>query len=133
VPREYRLHRRVQFYETDAAGIVHFTWFFRYMEEAEHAMWREAGLSIHPPNSDVGWPRVKAAFDYHRPLRFEEEFDISIRVVAVGRRTIDYECLVTRGSEKIASGRLSIACVQKRQGEPMQSIDIPAHIRELLQ
>ena len=44
-----RLTRRVQFYETDAAGIVHFSWFFRYMEEAEHALWREAGLSIHPP------------------------------------------------------------------------------------
>ena len=43
---EYRLRRRVQFYETDAAGIVHFSWFFRYMEEAEHALWREAGLSI---------------------------------------------------------------------------------------
>jgi YbgC/YbaW family acyl-CoA thioester hydrolase len=133
MPREYRLHRRVQFYETDAAGIVHFTWFFRYMEEAEHAMWREAGLSIHPPDSDIGWPRVKAAFDYHRPLRFEEEFDVTVRITGIGRRTIDYECLVTRGEEKIATGRLSIACVQKRQGEAMQSIDIPAHVRELLQ
>ena len=46
MPSEYRLKRRVQFYETDMAGIVHFSWFFRYLEEAEHAMWREAGLSI---------------------------------------------------------------------------------------
>ena len=51
---EYRLRRRVQFYETDAAGIVHFSWFFRYMEEAEHALWREAGLSIAPIVADVG-------------------------------------------------------------------------------
>ena len=46
MPCEYRLKRRVQFYETDMAGIVHFSWFFRYLEEAEHAMWRAAGLSI---------------------------------------------------------------------------------------
>ena len=46
MPCEYRLKRRVQFYETDMAGIVHFSWFFRYLEEAEHAMWREAGLTI---------------------------------------------------------------------------------------
>ena len=45
MPCEYRLKRRVQFYETDMAGIVHFSWFFRYLEEAEHAMWREAGLT----------------------------------------------------------------------------------------
>jgi len=61
VVSEYRLRRRVQFYETDAAGIVHFSWFFRYMEEAEHALWREAGLSIAPIVADVGWPRVAAS------------------------------------------------------------------------
>ena len=36
----------VEFAETDAAGIVHFSVFFRYMEEAEHAVWRQAGLDI---------------------------------------------------------------------------------------
>ena len=60
---EYRLRRRVHFYETDAAGLVHFSWFFRYMEEAEHALWRESGLSIHPPGSDVGFPRVSTSFE----------------------------------------------------------------------
>ena len=33
---EYRLTRRVQFYETDMAGIVHFSNYFRMMEEVEH-------------------------------------------------------------------------------------------------
>ena len=41
--REFTYRRRVQFYETDLAGIVHFSWYPRYMEEAEHAMWRDAG------------------------------------------------------------------------------------------
>ncbi len=132
MPREFRLKRRVQFYETDAAGIVHFTWFFRYMEEAEHALWREAGLSIHPPDSDIGWPRVRASFDYHRPLRFEEEFDVLIRVAAINRRTIQYECVVSRRDEKIASGTLSIACARRRPGEPLESVDIPAEVRDRL-
>lgn len=129
MPREFLHRRRVQFYETDAAGVVHFTWFFRYMEEAEHAMWRDAGLTIHDPASDVGWPRVKAAFDYHRPLRFEDEIDIRIRVIAVNRRTLDYECVITRADETIATGRITAACV-RRQGGQMQSIDIPQDIRE---
>ena len=41
---EYRYHRRVQFADTDQAGVVHFSWFARYMEEAEHALWRAADL-----------------------------------------------------------------------------------------
>ncbi len=80
MPSEYRLKRRVQFYETDMAGIVHFSWFFRYLEEAEHAMWREAGLSI-AGGGGIAWPRVDASFEFHRPLRFEDEFEVHLRIV----------------------------------------------------
>src|SRR5918992_6210804 len=107
---EYVHRRRVQFYETDAAGIVHFSWFFRYMEEAEHALWRAAGLSIAPAGSEIGWPRLTASFEYHRPLRFEDEFEAHIRITAMDRHTIRYRCLLTRGTERVASGELAIAC-----------------------
>jgi YbgC/YbaW family acyl-CoA thioester hydrolase len=128
LPSEYRLKRRVQFYETDAAGIVHFTWFFRYMEEAEHALWREAGLSIAPPEAKIGWPRVAASFDYHRPLRFEDEFEVCIRIAAITEKNIRYTCLMTRGETKIATGSLTIACVSKGPQGAMKSIPIPAEI-----
>ena len=133
MPKEHRLTRRVQFYETDAAGMVHFTSFFRYMEEAEHALWRDAGLSIAPEGSAIGWPRVAASFEYHRPLRFEEEFAITIRVVAVNARTIEYACEITRDGSKVATGALRIACVSRRPGEPLQSIEIPADIAQRFQ
>jgi acyl-CoA thioester hydrolase len=128
LPTEFRLRRRVQFYETDVAGIVHFSWFFRYMEEAEHALWREAGLSIHPTQSDIGWPRVSASCDFHRPLRFEQEFDVEIRVTDVTKRTISYSCVMTQDGQKIATGYLKIACVRKGTDGGMRSIDIPPEI-----
>ena len=125
---EYRLRRRVQFYETDSAGMVHFSCFFRYMEEAEHAMWREAGLSIAPEGADVGFPRVSVACEYHRPLRFEDEFDVSIRITAIGDKTITYACVMSKGDTRVASGTLTIACVRKRAGEPMKATSIPPEI-----
>jgi acyl-CoA thioester hydrolase len=128
VPSEYRLRRRVQFHETDAAGIVHFSWFFRYMEEAEHALWRDAGISIHRAGAEIGWPRVAASFEFRRPLRFEDEFDVRLRIAEMTRRTIRYACVLTQEDTTIASGELTIACVLKRPHEPMKSIDIPADI-----
>ena len=125
---EHRLMRRVQFHETDAAGLVHFSAFFRYMEEGEHALWRAAGLSIAPPASEIGWPRLAASFEYHRPLRFEDEFEIRMQVTAVARSTIAYRCLLTRGDEAIATGRLTIICVDKRPQEPLKPISIPPDI-----
>src|SRR5262245_66426110 len=87
---EHRLMRRVQFHETDAAGLVHFTAFFRYLEEAEHELWRAAGLSIHPPGTEVGFPRLSTSFEYHQPMRFEDEFEVHIRVVEMKKRTLRY-------------------------------------------
>ena len=127
---EYRFTRRVQFYETDVAGIVHFSWFFRYMEEAEHAMWREAGLSIHPPDSDIGWPRIASSFEFYRPLRFEDEFDVHLRIAEMTKKTIRYECTLTKNGEKLASGSMTIACVQKKP--VMRGIEIPEDIAQRL-
>ncbi len=132
MPSEYRLKRRVQFYETDMAGIVHFSWFFRYLEEAEHAMWREAGLSI-AGGSGIAWPRIEASFEFHRPLRFEDEFDVHLRIIAKDARTIRYEGVITKGGTAIATGKMTIKCVRKVPGEPMKSVDIPADVDAALQ
>ena len=132
MPSEYRFRRRVQFYETDAAGIVHFSWFFRYMEEAEHALWREAGLSIASPDSEIGWPRVAASFDYHSALRFEQEFDVQLRVAALTKKTIRYTCLLTRDGTKVATGSLTVVCVRRQPNQQMKAIEIPPEIAALL-
>ena len=129
---EYRLKRRVHFHETDGAAIVHFSRYFAYLEEAEHALWRAAGLSIALPGSEIGWPRVQAAFDYHAPLRFEDEFEVLIRIVAIETRKIRYTCRLTRGETKIASGTLTIVCVSHQHGQAMRAISIPPHVRERL-
>ena len=125
---ELRLKRRVQFYETDAAGIVHFSWFFRYMEEAEHAMWRAAGLRIESRGAEIGWPRVATSFDFHKPLQFEDEFEVWIRVAAITTKSIRYSCVLTHDGAKVATGTLTAVCVSQRPNEPMKSIPIPPDI-----
>ena len=131
MPSHYRLKRRVQFYETDAAGIVHFSWFYRYMEEAERALWREVGLSIAPrEEEEVGFPRVSASFDFNRPLYFEDEFEIDLVVKEITEKTICYTATVTSGDNHIATGSLTIICVRKTLGKPMKAIAIPAGIAD---
>ncbi|MET0556112.1 MAG: thioesterase family protein [Vicinamibacteria bacterium] len=118
----------MQFHETDAAGLVHFSVFFRYMEEAEHALWRAAGLSIAERGSGIGWPRLETSFEFRQPLRFEDEFEIAIRVVELASRTMRYQCRLTKDGALVATGRLTIVCVRKAAGEPLRAIAIPAEI-----
>ena len=129
---EIRIRRRVQFSETDVAGIVHFSNFFRYFEDAEHALWREAGLSVHPTQSSIGWPRVAAACEFHRPLRFEQEFDITVRIAEMSRRAITYAGEITSGADRIATGTWKIACVIKLPDGSMKSTEIPDEVASRL-
>lgn len=127
------IQRRVAFSETDAAGIVHFANYFRYFEDAEHALWREAGLSIHPQHSAIGWPRVTASCDYHRPLRFEQEFEIHVAIADISARTIRYEGTISRGGERVASATWKIACVNTLPDGSLKSTNIPADVLERLE
>jgi acyl-CoA thioester hydrolase len=129
---EIRVRRRVQFSETDVAGIVHFSNFFRYFEDAEHALWRENGLCIHEAAAPIGWPRVAASCEYHRPLRFEQEFDVTVRVGELAKRTITYTGEITRDGERIATGTWKIACVAKLPDGSMKSTEVPVDVASRL-
>ncbi|MBM3457876.1 MAG: acyl-CoA thioesterase, partial [Armatimonadetes bacterium] len=110
---EFRMTHRVEFAHTDMAGIMHFSNFFRLMEETEHAFFRSLGLSIMLREGDrvVGWPRVHAACDYRRPLRFEDEVDVALRVVEKKEKALTYQFTFHRlaePAETAAVGRLTV-------------------------
>lgn len=132
VPGSFHYRRRVEFADTDMAGIVHFSMFFRYMEEAEHALWRAAGMTIASVGEETGWPRVAASFDFKAPLRFEEECDVAVRIAGTGRRTLEYAFTITRDGRTIGTGTITTACVSKRPGEPMKAIDLPMEVVDRL-
>ena len=129
---EFVHRRRVQFADTDAAGIVHFTTYFRYVEEAEHAMWRAAGLSISTPGANYSFPRISASMEYHAPLRFEEEIDVRIRIVEAGSRTVRYDAVIWRGTTRIGTGRMMMACVTTGKDGALEAVPFPEHIRQAL-
>src|ERR671918_807088 len=121
----FRYTRHVKFYETDLAGVVHFSNYFRYMEEAEHALWRAAGLTVDRAGADLGWPRVSVKFDYRNPLFFEDEFVIVVRIDPVTTRRIKSSFMIPGGDKSIGSGSMVTACAT-RQPDSMRAVEIPA-------
>lgn len=135
---EYRIVRRVEFSETDMAGIVHYSNFFRYMESAEHAFFRSIGFSVVPRKVDppVGWPRVHAECDYRRPIRFEDEIEIQMYVTGKKSKSLTYGFWFRKldGSEmvEVAHGSLTVVCVRHESGR-MKAASIPKEIARKIQ
>jgi 4-hydroxybenzoyl-CoA thioesterase/acyl-CoA thioester hydrolase len=132
----YHTRRRVEFRDTDAAGIVHFSAFFVYMEQAEHEMLRSLGTSVawrsDEFGGEIGWPRVSASCDYRSAARFEELLDIEVCVGRLGRKSVTYQFHITRDGTDIAHGSLTAVCCVIRPGGINESIEIPAWLREKL-
>ena len=134
MPYEFKLTRLVEFWETDMAGIVHFSNFFRMMEAAEHAFFRSLGFTIHEQEieSPVGWPRVSASCDYRAPLRFEDEVEIHLIVAEVRSRSIRYQFIFRKVADgvEVARGSVAAVCatVDKTTGN-LVAILIPDRIR----
>ena len=131
---EFKATRRVEFSETDMAGIVHFSNFFRYMETAEHAFYRSLGFSVIMDqfNPSLGFPRVHAACDYKKPLRFEEVVEIHLLVKEKRSRVLSYLLRFHNVSANppvlVATGVLTVVCVAHHSDGRMEAVAIPEQL-----
>lgn len=134
MPYEFTATRRVEFSETDLAGIVHFSNFFKYMETVEHGFWRSLGGSVVMPQFDppLGLPRVHASCDFRRPLRFEDVVEMRLRVTEKRARTLSYEIRFRRiepgPAEEVAVGKLTVVCVAKKPDGSLQAVPFPPEL-----
>src|SRR6267154_189991 len=135
---EFKATRRVEFSETDMAGIMHFSNFFRFMETAEHGFYRSLGFSVVMPETDprLGWPRVHAECDYKQPLRFEDEVEIHLLVGEKKSKALSYEFqfrkLNASPPVEVARGSLTVVCVTHQHGK-MAPATIPKAIAERIE
>jgi acyl-CoA thioester hydrolase len=134
MPAHHSIKRRIQFHDTDMAGVVHFANYFRMMEEVEHAFFRALGLSIVMTHEalEIGWPRVAASCEYFGPLKFEDEVELIMRVTKVGEKSFNYEVEFQWEGRKVALGKMTSVCCEMLDSG-MRSIPIPPGIRKKLE
>ena len=134
----FKLTRRVEFSETDMAGIMHFSNFFRYMEAAEHAFFRSLGTSIHTTGNNLGWPRVHVECDFKHPLRFEDVVEISLFVREKKKKSLVYTFVFRKLNEQpakeVARGTVAVACVKRdKSSSKMTGIPIPKALADKIE
>jgi len=143
---EFRERRRIEFYETDMAGIVHFSNYFRFMESTEHAFFRSLGLALHRDEGQgmTGWARVQASCEYQAPLHYQDEVEIELRVREKGRSTLAYDFVFRRvdaagatgaqgASAPVARGALHVVHVARAHGGRMQAAAMPAEVARAIE
>ena len=123
---EFKMHRTVEFSETDMAGIMHFANYFLFMESVEHEFFRSLGLKVHcrTESGVQGWARVNTECTFLQPLRYEDDVELHLMVREKRTKSLSYVIVFRKkdpeaigGLIEVARGTLTVVCVSRPHGE----------------
>jgi acyl-CoA thioester hydrolase len=115
--------RRVEFVETDMAGIVHFSRFYIWLSIMQQL---EDGTVI-------GWPRVSAQCRFESPARYDELITARLTIQRIGVKSLTFDVVFRRGERVLARGSMKTVCCRLRPGHELESLEIPALYLERIQ
>ena len=128
-----RIRRRVKWGECDPAGVVYTVTFAEYVASAAELFYER--LFAMPPQaakreSGFGTPSRALEFEFMASLWPDDEFDMTVTVLDIGRRTFKLEIAGAKEGVAVFTARLTPICIAR--GE-RKSIDIPPILRSALE
>jgi acyl-CoA thioesterase FadM len=126
-PARIVLRRRIEWIDTDAAGIYHWTTAFRLAEAAEAALHTALGIA----DRTFGvTPRVSVAAEFRRPLRFNDPVEVELAVAAVGRSSVRYALAINGPEGPAMTGQVTGVLID---ADSKRAVPWPDDIRAALQ
>lgn len=122
----FRHERRVGWTDVDPSTNYQFTAALTYVEEAEIALLRAAGVldDLYPH-----LPRTHVSARFVAPAHWEDLVTVLVRVSRIGRSSIDLEFRLEHDGVLCAEGALGAALVDPGTG---RTTPVPEHVRAAL-
>lgn len=113
--------RRVQFYETDAMGIVHHAKYLHFFEEARLELLRHLGHLENASLEEINFPVLESQVIYKKPLSFDDIIDIHVDFTTDQLRLyFDYKIRTKRYPEAVAFGKTVHIALDMRTRKPIR-------------
>ena len=111
---------RVYYEDTDAAGVVYYANYLKYMERARTEWLRAVGFDQIDLAERCGVIFVvrSVTIDYLAPGRFNDELQVTVELIKVGAGQIDLVQRVLRGDALLAKAAVKVACVARLTMRP---------------
>lgn len=121
----FRLAVRVYYEDTDAAGIVYYANYLKYMERArtEWLAWLGFELSALERVESIVFVVHRVEIDYRLPARLGEKLDATLALTDLSRVRMIVAQDVTRGDDLLTHARVSLACLDRARHRPTRIPD----------
>ncbi|HKT17635.1 MAG TPA: tol-pal system-associated acyl-CoA thioesterase [Stellaceae bacterium] len=126
----HRFPLRVYYEDTDAAGIVYYANYLKFIERARTELMRRYGVEHEKARQSEGTAFIvrRAALEFLAPARLDDALIIETRIAEIGAATIRLTQDVRRGDELLVRADILVATVG-RQGRPVR---LPPALRSAL-
>lgn len=123
----HRYPVRVQWEDTDAAGIVYYANYLRFIERGRSDLLLQKGISQRAAmggEQGVAFAVRACNIEYLKPARLHEDLTVTTAIIALKGASLTARQDVWRGEELLATAEIRLACID-REGRPRR---VPAPI-----
>ena len=130
--RPFRWPVRVYYEDTDAAGVVYYANYLKFLERARTEWLAGLGFTLNALHSEHHAVFVvhRVELEYRSPARLGDELDVTLALADRGRSRLVADQQVIRGADLLVSARVTLACIDPHTWRPAR---IPAPVRARLE
>lgn len=124
----FRWPVRVYYEDTDAAGVVYYANYLRFIERARTEVLRELGVEQERLMREhaLGFVVKSVTADYRAPARLDDRLEVRSSIERLGGASLTFLQEILREEELLFSSRIIIACVDIARQRPTS---IPSELR----
>jgi acyl-CoA thioester hydrolase len=112
---------RVYYEDTDAAGIVYYANYLRFIERGRTEFLRALG---HDQNllmkEGVAFAVRSVAAEYLKPARLDDQLMIETAIAELGGAQLVFSQRVVRGEDLLLDAKIRVACIAPVSGRPIR-------------
>jgi acyl-CoA thioester hydrolase len=119
-PDSFKTTIRVAWVDTDGAGVVHYSNYFRFFERAEEEFYRSLGFTFTDYKTTELWfPRVEAFCQYKKPAKYDDVIEVEVSVEELREKVLKlgFRLTNTNAGDLLALGHLVIVAADKQAGK----------------
>ncbi|MGA2774978.1 MAG: thioesterase family protein [Candidatus Omnitrophota bacterium] len=124
------MRKKIYYHDTDCGGVVYYSNYLKFLEEARTELFAEKGLSI-KKLADRGTFFVVARqeIDYKLPARYGDELEISTWISANSTVRLEFDAEIKdQNGQLVSKAKTILVCV----GTDFKPKVIPAEIKRLI-
>ena len=118
--KEFSWPVRVYYEDTDAGGVVFYANYLKFFERARTEMLRSFGFEQDHLIAEQNLIFVVRSvnIDYLKPARFNEQIDVSAKIIENKKASLTFEQTITRQQDVLCNGKIRIACLDAQSMKP---------------